>query len=242
VNCGITAGDGGAGGPGGFGGRGDGGAGGPSAGVFIGGTTSSFARHNNTTITPGEPGVGGLRDDGLTQANSGVAAAMLPTGSSPSTTSDFDGDGVTDANDVCLTTPRGTQDTNNDGCPNRDAIKPKVSNATPTGTAVKRNKSLIATFSGKMNRFTVTRSTFKLYRVNSNGSTTQITNVTVSLSSDGLRATLNPYGTSSTLLAANITCRAIVTTGARDLAGNALDQSTAVGNQQKVWSFKTGSS
>jgi len=37
---------------------------------------------------------------------------------------------------------------------------------------------------------------------------------------------LNPFGTSSTLLAANTRYRAVVTTGARDLAGNQLDQSS----------------
>ena len=40
--------------------------------------------------------------------------------------------------------------------------------------------------------------TFKLLRVNSDGSTTQISNAVVSPSADGLRATLDPFGTSST--------------------------------------------
>jgi hypothetical protein len=67
--------------------------------------------------------------------------------------------------------------------------------------------------------------------------------VTVGSATDGLKATLNPFGTSPTLLGANTTYRAVVTTGARDLAGNQLDQSsTTSGKQQKVWSFKTGSS
>ena len=63
---------------------------------------------------------------------------------------------------------------------------------------------------------------FKLYRVNSNGTTTPITDVKVTLSSDGLKATLNPFGKSSTLLAKNTKYKAIVNTGARDLAGNRL--------------------
>jgi hypothetical protein len=53
----------------------------------------------------------------------------------------------------------------------------------------------------------------KLFKVTSSG-TTQVTNVTVTLSSGGLKATLTPYGTSSTLLAANTRYKAVVTTGA----------------------------
>ena len=90
-----------------------------------------------------------------------------------------------------------------------------------------------------MSPASITKSTFKLYKVTSSGST-QVTNVTVTLSSDGLKATLNPYGTSSTLLAANTRYKAVVTTGAKDLAGNVLDQSsTTAGNQQKAWTFTT---
>jgi hypothetical protein len=54
-----------------------------------------------------------------------------------------------------------------------------------------------------------------------------------------LRATLNPHGTSSTLLAARTRYKAVVTTGAKDLAGNALDQNPTTGNQQKSWAFTT---
>ena len=125
-----------------------------------------------------------------------------------------------------------------------DFKAPSVSSTTPTSgaTGVKRGANLTATFSEKMTRSTLNTSTFKLYKVNSNGSTTQITNVSVSTSIDGLKATLNPFGTSSTLLLANTTYKAVVTTGTRDLAGNQLDQSsTTSGKQQKSWTFKTGS-
>ncbi len=105
-----------------------------------------------------------------------------------------------------------------------DTIKPKVAGATPTGTGVKRNTNITATFSEKMNRSTLTKSTFKLYKVKADGSTTQITNVTVSLNFDALKATLNPFGTSSTLLAANTKYKVVVTIGAKDLANNPLDQ------------------
>jgi hypothetical protein len=122
-----------------------------------------------------------------------------------------------------------------------DTKKPKVSTATetPTGTDIGRGTNVAATFSEKMSPTSITKSTFKLFKVTSSG-TTQVTNVTVTLSSDGLKATLNPYGTSSTLLAANTRYKAVVTTGAKDIAGNALDQSsTTAGNQQKAWTFTT---
>jgi len=108
-------------------------------------------------------------------------------------------------------------------------------------TEVRRNTNITATFSEKMNRSTLTKSTFKLYKVNPDGSTVQVTKATVSLSPDGLKATLNPFGTSSTLLAQNTRYKATVTAGAKDVANNALDQDrTKTGNQPKVWSFKTG--
>jgi hypothetical protein len=46
---------------------------------------------------------------------------------------------------------------------------------------------------------------------------------------------LNPYGTDSTLLAKNTKYKTVVTTGAKDLADNALAQ-------EKVSYFTTGSS
>ena len=120
-----------------------------------------------------------------------------------------------------------------------DTVKPRVSAATPTGTGIERGTNVAATFSEKMSLASITKSTFKLFKVTSSG-TTQVTNVTVTLSSDGLKATLNPYGTSSTLLARNTKYKAVVTTGAKDLAGNALDQNpTTAGNQQKTWTFTT---
>jgi len=120
-----------------------------------------------------------------------------------------------------------------------DLSSPKVSSTTPpTGaTGVKRRTNLTAAFSEKMTRTTLNKSTFKLFKVNSNGSTTQITNMTVSSSTDGLNVTLNP----SNLLAANTKYKVVVSTQARDLAGNQLDQSpTKAGKQQKAWTFKTG--
>ena len=120
-----------------------------------------------------------------------------------------------------------------------DTVKPRVRAATPTGTGIGRGTNVVATFSEKMSPASITKSTFTLFKVTSSG-TTQVTNVTVTPSSDGLKATLNPFGTSTTLLARNTKYRAVVTTGARDVAGNALDQnSTRAGNQQKAWTFTT---
>ena len=122
-----------------------------------------------------------------------------------------------------------------------DTTKPTVSAATPTGTGIGRGTNVVATFSEKMDPASITKSTFQLFRVTSTG-TTQVTNVTVTPSSDGLKATLNPFGTSTSLLAANTKYRAIVSTRVEDLAGNRLDQDpTTTGNQRKNWTFTTRS-
>jgi hypothetical protein len=121
----------------------------------------------------------------------------------------------------------------------QDTTAPRVSAATPIGTGIGRGANVAATFSEKMRPASITKSTFKLFKVTSSG-TTQVTNGTVTLSSNGLKATLNPFGTSSTMLAKNTKYKVVVTTGAEDLAGNALDQNpTTVGNQQKTWTFTT---
>lgn len=129
-----------------------------------------------------------------------------------------------------------------------DLTSPKVTATTPTNgkTGVARRTNLTATFSEKITRSTLNNSTFQLYRCPSTTSTsctTRITNVTVTSSPDGLKATLDPFGASnSTVLTANTKYRAVVTIGARDLAGNPLDQNgSAVGDQPKAWFFTTGS-
>jgi hypothetical protein len=85
----------------------------------------------------------------------------------------------------------------------------------------------------------INTTTFKLFKINPDGSTTQITNVTVSLSTDGLGATLDPFGSSTTTHLANGSkYKAVITTGAKDVAGNPLDQQpTTTGLQLKAWSF-----
>jgi len=119
-----------------------------------------------------------------------------------------------------------------------DKFKPQVSSTTPLAgtTGVGLGTNLTATFPEKMRASSINTTTFKLYRVKSDGTQTQITNVAVSLSSDGLKATLNPFGvqTPTLLLARNTKYKGVVTTGAMDLAGNALAQ-------QKSWTFTTRS-
>ncbi len=77
--------------------------------------------------------------------------------------------------------------------------------------------------------------TFKLFKT---GSATNL-GAAVSYDANTDSATLDPTNS----LQAGVTYKAAVTTGAKDLAGNALDPNTMPsGNQQKGWSFTTGTS
>jgi N-acetylglucosamine-6-sulfatase len=122
-----------------------------------------------------------------------------------------------------------------------DTTAPRVKSTVPgaNATGVVPTANVTATFSEKMMPSSITSSTFKLFKVNADGSTTQITDVSVSLSTDGLKAALNPFGTSTTAhLASNTKYKGVITTGARDVAGNALDQNTTTtGLQLKAWYF-----
>jgi N-acetylglucosamine-6-sulfatase len=120
-----------------------------------------------------------------------------------------------------------------------DTTRPRVTSTSPAAnaTGVAPSTNVIATFSEKMMASSINPTTFKLLKVTSSG-TTQITNVSVSLSTDGLTATLNPFGSSTTVLARGTKYKAVVTTGAKDMASNQLDQnSTTTGLQQKTWLF-----
>ena len=126
-----------------------------------------------------------------------------------------------------------------------DTTAPTVYTATPTGADVARGTDATASFSEKVDPASITISTFKLFKCSSTTSTncaTQITNVTVAPSADRLRATLNPFGPSKTLLATKTKYKVVVTAGVTDEAGNPLDQDpSAADNQEKVWYFTTGS-
>jgi hypothetical protein len=126
--------------------------------------------------------------------------------------------------------------------PPTDTTSPRVTSTSPkhTATGVAPSVTLSATFSEKMMSSSINTQTFKLFQVTSSG-TTQVTNVSVSLSTDGLVAKLNPFGTSTTThLAKGTTYKGVVTTGAKDVAGNPLDQHpTTSGFSQKTWTFTT---
>jgi hypothetical protein len=126
-----------------------------------------------------------------------------------------------------------------------DTTAPRVVSATPGGGAsgVGRDADVTATFSERMDPATITGSTFKLYKVNPDRSRT-LMNATVTLldtpSPGGLKAELDPFGSTAKTLQPGTKYKAVVTTGARDLAGNALDQSPRKGGkQQKAWTFTT---
>ncbi len=128
----------------------------------------------------------------------------------------------------------------------RDTTAPRVARVVPadgaSGIALKAD--VVATFSEKMEKSTLTKVNCQLYKLvrNPNGTTTaqQITNVTVTPSSDGLKATLNPYGDTQVFLTENTRYKAVVSGGALDVFGNRLDQNPNIsGNQPKVWFFKT---
>jgi hypothetical protein len=125
--------------------------------------------------------------------------------------------------------------------PPPDTTPPSVTSTSPkhTATEVAPSVAITASFSEKMDPASITDSTFKLFKVKPDGSTTQITNVTVALSTDGLKATLDPFGTSTTKhLAKGTRYEAVITTEARDVAGNPLDQnSSTTGLKQKTWYF-----
>jgi hypothetical protein len=123
--------------------------------------------------------------------------------------------------------------------PPTDTTPPRVTSTSPASnaTGVAPSANITATFSEKMMASSINPTTFKLLKVTSSG-TTQITNVSVSLSTDGLKATLNPFGSSTTVLARGTKYKAVVSTGAKDLAGNRLDQiSSTTSLDQKTWSF-----
>ncbi len=130
----------------------------------------------------------------------------------------------------------------------RDITAPNVTGVVPTEeeTDIALSADVVATFSERMEKSTLNEAAFKLYELieNPDGTTTaqQITNVTVTPSSDDLKVTLNPYGNSDGLLEKNTRYKAVVNEGALDVFGNPLDQKQSVsGNQPKVWYFKTRS-
>jgi hypothetical protein len=115
-----------------------------------------------------------------------------------------------------------------------DTQAPRVTRTSPAAGAkdVFATAKVTATFSEDMRASTINGQTFKLFR---NGSTTKV-GASVSYSAGTDRATLKPTNS----LQRGDTYKAVVSTGAKDLAGNQLDQNSNLsGLQQKVWIFTT---
>jgi arylsulfatase A-like enzyme len=109
---------------------------------------------------------------------------------------------------------------------------PSVTSTSPAAnaTGVAPGANVTATFSEAMMSSSINGTTFKLFK---KGSTTKI-GAAVSYDAATRNATLNPTNN----LRLGTTYKAVVTTGAKDLAGNSLDQiSTTTGLQQKTWLF-----
>ena len=124
---------------------------------------------------------------------------------------------------------------NEDGSPAQqsftvDATPPKVSSVSPSDgtTGVGRDTNVKATFSEALDPTTVKSSTFTLVK---SGTTTPIS-ASLSYDAASRTATLDPYGSSATLLSKCTWYKATVTSGVKDKATNALAAN-------KVWSFKT---
>jgi hypothetical protein len=114
----------------------------------------------------------------------------------------------------------------------RDATAPRVKTVVPAenATGIAPGTNVSAGFNEPMRATSINQRTFKLYR---KGSTTAL-DANVSYDATAKKAVLNP----SANLQRGATYKVVVTTGAKDLAGNALDQTPSVtGNQQKVWFF-----
>ena len=113
-----------------------------------------------------------------------------------------------------------------------DTLAPTVSGVTPTGKDIGRGTNITATFSEAMDAATINRTTFKLSKAGSKNNV----GAAVAYDAASQKAILNP----NNRLAAGTKYKAVVTIGAKDLAGNALDQKpTTAGNQQKTWTFTT---
>jgi hypothetical protein len=106
-----------------------------------------------------------------------------------------------------------------------DVILPLVNSTDPTAaaTGVARNKTIAITFSEAMDPLTITASTYTLKQ--------GTTNIAGTVTYTGMTASFNP----TNVLDPAVVYTATVTTGAKDLSGNALASNT-------IWSFTTSGS
>jgi probable HAF family extracellular repeat protein len=157
---------------------------------------------------------------------------------------DGDGDGVGDVEDNCPEVANPDQtDRDGDGvgaaCEEETIDDPPTVVSTSPAT-IATTANVTATFSEDMDASktdgdpsTITGTTFKLVKLNADGTTTGVT-ATVRYAVATKKAILDPASN----LRSGRTYKATVTTGAQDLAGNALDQNPNIdGNQPKSWKF-----
>ncbi|MDQ3928109.1 MAG: Ig-like domain-containing protein, partial [Chloroflexota bacterium] len=109
--------------------------------------------------------------------------------------------GCATTTDRVTTDQRGVKRPQGEGCDigafETDDRAPAVSTVVPAenATGMSPGVNLTATFTEKMDRATLNKTTFKLFKVNRDGSSTQITGVSVSTTTNGLKAALNPEST-----------------------------------------------
>jgi dipeptidyl aminopeptidase/acylaminoacyl peptidase len=196
------------------------------------------------TFTRTSPSVEGGQSD--IYAMPAPATLPPPTGESASTTTMEQGEGVMAFAESTLVRPLTTDGLSSEpdwADTSADTDPPKVSSTSPanTETRIAPGVNVTATFTEAMDAIaddgdpsTINGTTFKLVRLNADGTTTRVT-AAVSYDAATKKATLNP----SSNLNSGRTYKATVTSGAQDLAGNALDQNPNIaGNQPKNWKFK----
>ena len=148
-------------------------------------------------------------------------------------------DGKAQSHDIVAPGAATTYTATYAAAPPQDTTAPKVMSTSPATIAPSAN--VTATFSEAMDAVTtdgdpstINATTFKLVKLNADGTTTRIT-AAVSYAAATKKAILNP---SSNLISGR-TYKATVTSGAQDMAGNALDQNSTIANPQpKSWKFK----
>ena len=118
-----------------------------------------------------------------------------------------------------------------------DSVPPTVISTSPANntSGIDQTANVTATFSEEMKASSIITpaTTFKLVKLNSDGTTTKVM-ANVRYDAATKKAILDPASN----LSSGRTYKATVTTGAQDLAGNALDQKpTIAGNQSKSWKF-----
>ena len=163
----------------------------------------------------------------------GSTNLMLTPGSTSGTwTASVSGEGT--HNISCSVSDNATNQTTRTNTVKIDQTAPTVIGVKPGAgaTELSRRTNVVATFSEKMQKSTLTKANFKLYKVSSATGTIQITNGTVTPNLAGTKVKLDPYGSSTRVLEKNTRYKAVVTTGVKDLAANAL-------GAEKVWYFRT---